>query len=237
MVELTPIDIFNGICAIATFLIYLGTALTILYKHYKQHEKTFIYMSLALIFLGFTWLALSISFISVLVTGERIPFEIQVIISNGFPFALLFWLLVFTELFYQHKRKIILGLWVICITIIEILLFVFIVTDTSLIGSGSGSFYTNWGPLVTVRILLSMLVFSLTGVKFIHAAIKEDNPEIKLKTRLLTVGIVLLIVGGLLFSITGILLLTLLILLFSVIGFYGGLVFPNWIKKIFLKNK
>jgi len=85
--------------------------------------------------------------------------------------------------------------------------------------------------------LLSILVFALTGIKFIREAIKEENPEIKLKTRLLLVGVVLLIVGGVLFSITGIVILTLIIVLFSVVGFYGGLVFPKWIKKIFLKNK
>jgi len=194
-------------------------------------------MSLALIFLGFTWLALSVSFISVLVTGNRLPFEIQVIISNGFPFALLFWLLVFTELFYKKKRKLIVLSWVIFMTIIEILLFLFLVTDTSLLGSERGSFYTSWGPLINIRILSNIIVFALTGIKFYHEAIKEDNTEIKLKTRLLLVGIVLLIVGGLIFSLTGILVITLIILLFSVIGFYGGLVFPKWIKKMLLKNK
>jgi hypothetical protein len=233
MTDLNPVDIINGICAIATFLIYFFTALSILFKHIKYKEKKFIYMSLALFFLGFRWLGLSVSFISVLLTGDRLPFEAQVIITNGFPLALLFWLLVFTELFYRHKQKVIIILWAIFISIMEILLFVFLVIDTSILGSESGSFHTRWGPFIMVRMLVNIFVFLVTALKFYHEAIKTDNPEIKLKTRLLLGGIILLIAGGLLYTITGLIVISLILLLFSVIGFYGGLVFPEWIKKLF----
>lgn len=237
MSDLEPIEIFNGICAIATFLIYFFTALSILYRHFKYREKKFIYMSLALFFLGFTWLGLSLSFLSVVLTGNRLPFEIQVIITNGFPLALLFWLLVFTELFYRQKQKLIVLLWVIVISIMEILFFVFLIVDSSILGSETGGFYIRWGLFINTRMILNMVIFLVTGVKFYQEAIKTDNPEVKLKTRLLIVGIVLLIAGGLLYSITGLIVLTLVLLLFSVIGFYGGLVFPEWIKKLFQRNK
>jgi hypothetical protein len=143
---------------------------------------------------------------------------------------------VFTELFYRDKRQLILILWVIIISVFEILLFVFLVIDTSVLGTVSGSFYTRWGPFIMLRMLINILVFFVTALKFYIEAIKTDNQEVRIKTRLLLVGIILLVIGGLLYSITGLIVLTLIILLFSVLGFYGGLVFPQWIKKLFQRN-
>jgi len=237
MVDLLPIDLFNGFCSIATVLLYLLISVSVLHKYFKFRQKALLYMSLALIFLASIWLGVSVSFIFYLVIETSLPFEIQVFIAYGFPFALFFWLLVFTELIYKKKQKLITIISGLYLLLLEVLFYTFLFTNISLLGATSGVFYTKWGPFILIRILINMLIFLTTGIIFIRKASKSDNAENKLKARLILVGIIFLILGGLIYSLFGILFIALIVLLVSVLGFYGGIVYPEWVGKMFLRKK
>ncbi|MBY9003794.1 MAG: hypothetical protein KGD73_07470, partial [Candidatus Lokiarchaeota archaeon] len=87
------------------------------------------------------------------------------------------------------------------------------------------------------RILVNVVIFLTTGIIFFREANKTDDAENKLKAKLILVGVIFLIIGSLFYSIFGIVFIALIILLMSVLGFYGGIVYPVWIAKIFLRNK
>lgn len=237
MVDLLPIDLFNGICSIATVLLYFLISLSVLHKYFKYRQKALLYMAIALFSLGFIWLGLSVSFIFYIVTETHLAFEIQVVIAYGFPFAIFFWLLVFTELIYKKKQKLIIIIGGIYLLLIEVLFYTFLFTNISLLGVSYGTFYTKWGPFILLRILINMLIFLTTGIVFVREASKSDNAETKLKARLILVGIIFLLLGGLIYSLFGLLFIALIILLVSVLGFYGGIVYPEWFEKMFLRKK
>jgi len=237
MVDLLPIDLFNGICSIATVLLYFVISFHLVHKFLKYRQKALLYMGLALFFLASIWLGLSVSFIFYIVIETSLPFEIQVLIAYGFPFALFFWLLVFTELIYKKKQKLITIISGIYLILLEVFFYTFLFTNISLLGVTTGFFYTSWGPFILLRILINMLIFLTTSVIFIREANKGEDPENKLKARLILVGTVFLILGGLIYSIFGIVFIALVILLVSVLGFYGGIVYPEWVAKMFLRNK
>lgn len=237
MVDLLPIDLFNGICSIATVLLYFLISLSVLHKYFKYRQKALLYMAVALFFLGFIWLGLSVSFIFYIATETHLAFEIQVVIAYGFSFALFFWLLVFTELIYKKKQKLIAIISGIYVLLLEVFFYTFLFTNISLLGASSGVFYTKWGPFILLRILVNMLIFLITGIVFVREASKSDSAENKLKARLILVGIIFLILGGLIFSLFEILFIALIILLVSVLGFYGGIVYPEWVEKMFLRKK
>lgn len=237
MVDLLPIDLFNGICSIATVLLYFLISVSVLHKYFKFRQRALLYMGLALLFLSPIWLGVSVSFIFYMVIETSLAFEIQVFIAYGFPFALFFWLLVFTELIYKKKQKLITIISGLYLILLEILFYTFLFTNISLLGATSGVFYTKWGPFILLRILINMLIFLTTGLIFIREASKSDDAENKLKAKLILVGTIFLILGGLIYSLLGILFIALIILLVSVLGFYGGIVYPKWVGKMFLRKK
>ena len=237
MVDILPIDLFNGICAIATVLIYFIISFSLIHKYIKYRQKALIYMGLALFFLSSIWMGLSVSFIYYIIIETSISFEIQVLIAYGFPFALFFWLLVFTEIIYKKRQKIITIVSGIYLVLLEVFFYTFLFTNISLLGTTSGFFYTRWGPFILLRILVNVVIFLTTGIIFFREANKTDDAENKLKAKLILVGVIFLIIGSLFYSIFGIVFIALIILLMSVLGFYGGIVYPVWIAKIFLRNK
>ena len=80
-----------------------------------------------------------------------------------------------------------------------------------------------------------IVVFFITGVKFALETMKIDDPETKLKGKLLLIAFPSFCIGGFLDASISTTALTLiifrLILMSSTIEFYGAFVLPNWIKK------
>lgn len=194
-------------------------------------------MGFALIFLSEPWLAASVALIYVLVTGHAISTELFLLIGYAFPLSMLCWLLVFTDLKYEEKKKLILSIYLIYYVANSILFFIFLFTDSRLIGVLDGPINHHMGPYLIVRSLIGLTILLVTSSLFFKESRKSENPEVRFKGKLIFIGIVLFIIGGIAFTITGAAYISLSIFIPSLIALYGGFALPDWMKKIFLKKK
>ena len=175
---------------------------------------------------------------------EPLTVQLYFIIGIGFlPIALLCWLVAFTDLVskYKNKQKIILIIFTIHGVIFEILFLYFLFTDPSIVGVlyKSVSFKLN---IFSFTYLMSVLTVLMgTGFLFARESLRSNNPEIKLKGKILMLAFASNLVGstlnGLILEEIIPMLICRFLLVSSIIEFYYGFFLSDWLKKTLLKKK
>jgi hypothetical protein len=81
----------------------------------------------------------------------------------------------------------------------------------------------------------------ITGTLFGRKSLRSDNPEIKLKGKLLIIAFWSFFIGAIFEIISHISIIILIvgriILISSAIEFYSGFLLPNWMKKLLLSKE
>ncbi len=234
---MTQIEFINGIMAIIMVVIPFFIALKILSKYFQHEQRNLLYLAVAISFIGRPWFPMSISFISILLTGSGISPEMYFLLGYFVAFNMFFWVLVFSELLFKKKQKLIMMLFVIYQVVIVTLFLIFIYADLSLIGGINEPFYPQMGPIVRINTVVLLSILLITGIIFYRESKKSENPEIRLKGKLILLGILLFITGATFYTITHIGVITLIINIPSLIIIYGGFLLPDWMKFFFLKDK
>ncbi len=240
--SLSLLDTVNGVFSLIFVAISLLIGFIILSRFFKYKERIYLLVGATWIFISEPWWPSSLSFLIALINGVGIPEGVYFLIGNLFiPLAIVFWLLAFTEFLYSEKRKIILSTFVIIGTIFEILFFTFLFINQSLIGNLNGPVDVNYKSFIMVFLVIFLLIVVITGFLFANLSLKSEDPEVKLKGKLLIIAYITFSVGALLdasvpFSEATIIIIR-LILILSAICWYGGFLLPKWMKKLLLKSK
>jgi len=240
--SLSPLDTINGVFSLIFVAISLLIGLIILSRFFKYKERIYFLVGATWIFISEPWWPSSLSFLVALINGVGIPEGVYFLIGNLFiPLAIVFWLLAFTEFLYSEKRKIILSTFAIIGTIFEILFFTFLFLNQSLIGDLNGPVDVNYKSFIMVFLIIFLLIVVITGSLFANLSLKSEDPEVKLKGKLLIIAFITFSVGALLdasvpFSEATIIIIR-LILILSAICWYGGFLLPKWMEKFLLKSK
>jgi len=112
--------------------------------------------------------------------------------------------------------------------------------DPSVIGELTGVLDTTYTGIAIYYSIFIVLTMLITGFLFGHESLKSDNPELKLKGKLLIIAFVSWAVGAILDAALPLNIITLtiarLILIFSAVTFYCGFILPDFTKRIFLKE-
>ncbi len=240
--SLTPIDTVNGIFSICFVIISFLVGIIILSRYFKYKERIYFLVGLTWIFISEPWWPSSISFLVALGNGIGIPSEVYFLVGNIFvPLAIILWLLAFTEFLYSEKRKLILSIFSIIGGIFEILFFVFLFLNPSLIGELNGPVDVNYRSFIMVFLIIFLSIVVVTGFLFANLSLKSRDPEVKLKGKLLIVAYIAFAVGALLDASVPfnelIVIIIRLILILSALCWYGGFILPKWMKKFLLKNR
>jgi hypothetical protein len=185
--------------------------------------------------MGNMWLAISITFISILLTSNSITPELYFLLGYGFPLGMVFWLTLFTELMYEDKQKLIVSLFIIYWIIMEIIFFMLLLTNTTLLGVFNRPLTPVMSPFLAIRSFITLILLIITGILFYRESHKSDNAEVRLKGTLFLSGIILFMLGAITFVISGIAFIPLIFFIPSSFMVYGALILPNWMRKIFLK--
>jgi hypothetical protein len=238
---LNPLDILNGIFSLIFVIISLFVGFIILTRYFKYKEKVYFYVGGTWVFISEPWWPSSISFIVALINGVGIPSWIYFLIGNIFvPIAVVLWLFAFTEFQYSEKRKLILSIFAIIGAIFEILFFTFLFSSPGLIGELNGPVDVNYKYFIMIFLIIYLLIVVISGFLFANLSIKSEDPEVKLKGRLLIIAYITFAVGALLDSSLPLnetlIIITRLILIFSALCWYGGFLLPKWMKKYLLKK-
>ena len=239
--ELEFVEMLQVIFSSIFIIISIIVGFLLISKYFKYKERNLLLAGVTWIGITTPWLSGVISFPLMILFGTSLSIEVRFIIGLAFvPIVLVIWLVVFTDLVYRARKKLIVIIYTIICICFEIVFFSFLFTDTSLIGTYTGPFKVDWTPFIELTTLFFIITALITGILFARASMKSMNPEIRLKGKILFIAFFSFVAGAFLDSIIPItpigVVLTRLILISSAIEFYFGFFLPEPIKKLFLNQ-
>jgi hypothetical protein len=238
---LNALDIANGTFSLIFVIISLFVGIVILSKYFKYKERIYFLVGVTWVFISEPWWPSSLSFLVALGNGIGISPELYFLIGNILvPLAIALWLVAFTEFLYTEKRKLILLTFGIYGLIFEILFFIFLFLNPSLIGELNPPVDVIYKSFILIFLLSFITIVVVTGILFARLSLKSDDPEVKLKGKLLIIAYIAFTIGAVsdafplnIYTI----IITRVILILSAICWYGGFLLPKWMKKYLLKIK
>ncbi|MFX0003657.1 MAG: hypothetical protein ACFE9C_03970 [Candidatus Hodarchaeota archaeon] len=240
--SLTPIDTVNGIFSLIFVVISIFIGLIILTRFFKYKERIYFLVGATWIFISEPWWPSSISFLIALINGVGIPSGLYFLIGNVLvPLAIVLWLLAFTEFLYSEKRKLFLSIFAVIGAVFEILFFIFLFLNPSLIGELNGPVDVNYKSFIMIFLIIFLLIVVITGFLFANLSLKSKDPEVKIKGKLLVIAYIAFAVGALLDASVPLneptIVIIRIILILSAVCWYGGFLLPKWMKKFLLKSR
>ena len=238
MAELTQLEMTTGIILFIVMILQFGLAVVLLAKYNSTKDKRVLYFSLFMAFGTLSFLVISINFINILVTGNSIGAFPYLLLAFGIaPISVLFWMILMTELMYQNKRKIILGIFLIYWIVIRVAFFYLLFTDINSLATNIWIGGLQQGIFLRVVQVIRLLLILVFGILFFLNSHKSENKEVRLKGTLFLLGILILVGGMLLYSITQIPTFILIFMIPSLLFYYGSLAMPEWVKKRLIKER
>ena len=240
--SLSPLDTVNGVFSLIFVALSLLVGVIILTRYFKYKERIYLLVGMTWILISEPWWSSSLSFLVALSNGVGLPDQIYFLIGNTLvPLAIILWLLAFTVFLYTEKRKLILLIFAIIGASFEILFFIFLFLEPSLIGELNGPVDVNYNSFIMVYLIIFILIVVVSGFLFAQLSLKSKDPEVKLKGKLLILAYITFLFGAILDSAIPLypvtIIITRLILIISAICWYGGFLLPKWMKKFLIRKK
>ena len=209
--------------------------------------KYFKYKIKELIFAGITWCIITspfwadiVSYLWYLTFNIHLSDLLYFLLCIGLiPLAHITWMIFFTSFFLKKNQKEIVSVFLIEAIIFEIVFVYFLIVDPSKIATRIPLTTVEWAPFIIIYLLLSILLFLLTGIAFTLQSFKSDKEDTRLKGRFLLIAFISFMIGVIIEIIPIFFefkyVLSRLIILSAAIEFYIGFILPSQIKKILLK--
>lgn len=248
VIELEAAYIVAGFSSIIGITIATILGVKIILKYFQFKRRIFIFVGLTAILICEPWWPSAFGFLTIMLTGQNLTVETYLILGVVLlPILALCWLIAFTDLLYHDRQKLILTIFAVYGIIFEIIFFSLLFTNSALIGDLSGYFDPNYGLFVRSYQYSLMSFLGITFILFARESLKSENPEVKLKGKLILAAIITFVTGSSIeiFSLPGFpnvisvvfVIIARSIMILTAIEFYGALVLPEWMKKILLKSK
>ena len=199
-------------------------------------------VGLCWIFIACPWYPGGISFLMYIFTNQNLAAVPYFIIGNILiPIALLLWIMVISQFLHVKRKNLLIFLFVLFGIFFEVVFFILLSIDPSLIGNLKGITDVQYELFIIVYDVTVLIIMLVTGFLFTRESLKSSDATIRLKGKLLLTAFVLFIIGAGLDTSIPLNLLTLSIYrtleVLSAIFFYGGFYLPTWMKEIFVRNK
>ena len=242
MVELTQFEIlqYSMLIVYVSFLIIISLMFFKKYSEFKRREYLFVGLAF-LLSAVFVYIPYIISFVMILLSGRGFDDIVFIVAMSFLPTYLIAWMITFSNLTYESKKKLILLSTIIVISILEIFYYtIFFLKGSSAIGCGKRGIYMYWTPFSSLFIIIINLIFLLTALLFAFKAFKSNIKENRLKGKFLVIATILIILGsifdGVLTLPGDLFIITRIIQIIAVILYYIGFILPYSIKNLFLKE-
>lgn len=229
-------------------LVYVSITLVLIFiiigKYFKYRQIELLLVSIAMLGLIGAWATDAVVFLAILLTNASLneEFYLNIVIIIALisvfltPISIYCWLIVITSLLNIKNRKIILIIIAAIFIIFEIMFLFFLLIDISFIAIFRGPFDYQWSLFPAIFFISSIITILITGIIFAKESMRSDKPDIRLKGKLLLIGVISFFIGAMIpyiiYSIAS-LIIARIILTFSSFTLYMGFTLPNWAKKLF----
>ncbi|MFX1260277.1 MAG: hypothetical protein ACFFAN_20695 [Promethearchaeota archaeon] len=241
MVELTPDFIIFGIIAIilVTFGTLIGSAM--IYKYFKYKYRPLLLWGLCWVLLMRYFLPYAINFILLLIGREILsPENFLIIAYSSHPLTTILWVVAWTEIMYKKKIKLFASIAIIYGIIFQIIFWTFFFTDVSLLITRVSPFSYEPEIVLQLPFFSETLLFLILAFLLYRVGHKTTDKEIRAKGTFFFVHSISFFLAIVLYVIIrGLigLILSRIFMMFSAVCLYTYLVWPNWVKKIILREK
>ncbi|MFX1443283.1 MAG: hypothetical protein ACFFHV_07720 [Promethearchaeota archaeon] len=236
------IEFYNGLTGTIFVVISIIVAIKLILKFFEHKKRGLLFAGLTWLIICETYWPVAISFIMVLLTNETLS-DVQYFFIGAFliPVGLLSWLVVFTDLVYKSKQKLILSLVVITGIIWEIFYLFFLFTNPSLIVVRVSLVDGEYISFALYYFLVVLGTFLITGLVFANQSLNADDPAIRLKGKLLIGAFITFSVGIALDGLTPLNIITItiyrILVILAAFFFYSGFFLPSWLEKMMIKKQ
>lgn len=237
------LDILQATFSLIFIIVSIVIGLKILWTYFEHKKYQLILLGLFWIGVTVPWWPNAITFLMVMLFNAPVTIKTYFILGFAFlPITVIIGLIGFSSLLSigKIKRYFIIFVFAGLNLGFEILFFYFVLTDVSFIATFSGIFTVEYSIFSQIYFIFCLIVFLFTGVFFSKDCLRSDDPETKIKGKFLLVAFISFVAGTILdfvltFTLTYIIARS--ILVSSSLEFYIGLIFPDWAKRLFFKEK
>ena len=201
---LDPIIISSGIFSIVYVIVSVILSLRMALRYRFSKKKTHLLVGLAFLGMSRIFWASSISFLSLLITGNGLPLFIYILIA--YPFQSIFLILCLiglNDLMDISNYKIFIVIIIAIIFIFEAIIIYYCFTDTSVIAVFVNPVDIAIGLITITYLLLILGLFVFSGIVFAFELLPIEKPETKLKGKFLLLAFVLFVIRPALAKVLG----------------------------------
>jgi hypothetical protein len=175
-------------------------------------------------------------------TGALLYPELRLFIMIGLlPYTVFIWFIAFTDLAYKEKQKIILVIIALIGAAFEVLFLYLLFTDIERIAVWHSPIHVEYTLFIQIYLFFVLAISLLTGIIFGLKTMKSEDPEYKLRGKFIIIAFISFVGASISDSLYTadylILLITRIVLISSAFEFYCAFSLPQWLKKLFLKDK
>ncbi len=231
--------IIRAIFSIIIVVISLLTGIKLMFKYKKYKDSLLITAGLTWIFIGSTYWALSIGFLSILIFNYELDHSIILMLQFGFiPLAIIFWVYTFGKVYNKEKFKLMFFpvlIYFMLIFIIQMVL-VFLNYENIAVYSNipSDPFQYRITLIPFLTSIPGLIFVLISGTLFCIKSFKSKDSQIVWKGRFIFIGVYAYVFGTMLELALQIVART--ILIFSSVFYYLGWHLPKGLEKRLIKE-
>ena len=242
IINIGIVEIIDGIFCTIYVSITIIVGIFIFSKYFIHKKKDFIYVGISWISLGCCYLGPALNFLLIITINVPLNQYIYLAMLGFAPISVSFFITAIIDFMIvkpKNQKIILISTWLLLVIVLTIFYY-FLFTNIILIGVFINPYVIHFSLFTQLYILLSLILIILMGLLFAKSCFRSDNPEIKLKAKLLMIAFISFSAGAILSNFfTEIILIAIgtMILALSSLEFYVGYILPEWIKKLFLEDK
>jgi len=240
---LSPFQFWNGFLSLLTVSICFLVGLIMILKYIQYRKKELLYVGLAWTAIYQPWWPGTLAFILNLfgIINGSIGIELYVLIATmAIPPTAFAWFMGVTEMIYEGKRSIIVGLYLIGTSLMSIFIIACIIVDPTILGS-VGIVNSDYNLIMTIYLMIINLSVAISGALMGRGSLKSKIPQVQLRGKFLIAASICYFLGGLLDvglieSFEWIIFISRSILMSGSVLFYLGFLLPKPLEKLLLKE-
>jgi hypothetical protein len=243
-VYLAPLELFYGSLTFIAVVISLILGFFIALKYVKYRKIEFILVGITWIFLVSPYWSDAIQFMYALIFQEYFSSILYFFLANAFIAPIhITWIWALTKFIFRKRKKLLLTIFSLEGLLFEISFLIVFILNPTLIGERKSAFVVEWALWIQIYLLISIVLFLITGFMFARQSLKSQNRELKIKGRFLLIAIICFTFAAIIDVIGAdapnelTIFLARAFLIISVVCFYIGYTMPRFIKDLFIKSE